>query len=154
MTPEEEIMEVLKNPAESRSLKFLALGLIYKDYNIHKIAELAKQERISQQLGYLAEVAAEAARNKGFRESEKLYELAALLYSPPVNWVYLDTNTPKFAKSLISSRPQTNLNKKWRVWDTLTSEHIEDGISSEGIESRYERQKSRTDQETRHSVNY
>jgi len=154
MTPEEEIISVLKNPEESRSLKFLALYLISREYDPLKLTELAKQEGFSQQLGYLADISAEAARNKGFRESEKLYELAELLYSPPVNWAYLDANTPEFAKPLISSRPQTNLNKKWRVWDTLTPEHIEDGISSEGIESRYERQKPGRDQETRYSVNY
>lgn len=138
MKPEEKIISILKNPSLRGDLKDLSLKLIAHDYDLTKLVELARQEGLSSQLGYLSEVTAIALERKGIPQSKKLYILSEYLYSVNLNWQYLNPNIPDFAKRIFRCSAQTVLNKKWRMWGTITPEEIEDWISLYHSRSRYE----------------
>jgi len=152
MTPE-EIMAVLKNPSHRGDLRYLTLFLIAGKYDVSGLTALAKQEGVASQLGYLSEVAAIASERRGLC-SKKLYELSRDLYTANGNWQFLDSTIPVFARRIISSGPKTDLNKKWRIWDTLGPDDIGDWISLYHIKNEHGPHQREIPQSSGYSIGY
>lgn len=155
MTIEEEMIKILKNPAERNDLGYLALDLITREYDILRIAGLAKQEGLPGQLGYLSEIIALALEKMGVSGSERLYRLSEILYENSLKWGYLNPNMPDFAKRIFCNGSQPKLNKKWKIWGTITPEEMEDWISLYGGKDIHgQEQKVELSRQTGSSVNY
>ena len=155
MTLEEEIIRTLKNPTLRGDLKYLALDLIRGNYDSSKLIELAKNEGVHGQLGYLTEVTAIASEKAGIPGSNKLYELSKSLLNSDLSWQYLNPNLPDFAKRMLCKDAQTELNKKWKVWTRLVPEEMKEWVSLYLSRGDYEKkQEHGLHRQTESSFNY
>ena len=129
-TIEYNIVNTIKNAKRSREFNHLAIDLITLAYDPATLAIEASRSGINYKLGYLADVTARAARNKGLlEESSKLHSLVKKLHLPDKNeWEFLNPNAPDFAKRILLNSPRDNLNNKWKIYANLTPAEIEDWI--------------------------
>jgi len=135
MTFEEEVIALMEKPSfdcatfYSRYLQHMAIDLITESFDESLLAEKAKSAKVAQRLGFLCDVTAEAARSRGLDDATlKLHNLAKRLYHPPAEWQYLDPYLPDFAKRIFSSAPRSEIDSKWKIYDTTNSEDIAEWI--------------------------
>ncbi len=152
MTFEEEVIALMEKPRAdrenwySRDLHYMAIDLITEPFDESLLAEKAKSAKVSQRLGYLCDVTAEAARSRGLNEeASKLRNLAKRIYQPPAEWQYLDPHLPDFAKRIFMSRPRSDIDSKWKIYDTTTPEEIAEWIDlyilNENVAAKGEQEK-------------
>lgn len=135
MTFEDEVIALMEKPCASREaiysrdLQYMAIDLITEFFDASGLAEKAKSAKVSQRLGYLCDVTAEAAKSRGLNDAaSKLYDLAKRLYYSPAEWQYLDSYLPDFAKRIFISRPSSDIDLKWKIYDTINPEEIAEWI--------------------------
>jgi len=114
--------------ADARGIKYVALDLITRDYNVSLLVRLAKENGIGQRMGYVADVVADAAEKQGLVQSSKLKLLADSLFDNYKSWRFLNKGLPEYAKNLIIDRSISGLNYKWKIYSSLTTGELEDWI--------------------------
>ena len=110
---------------------YFGIDLITEDYNPVRLAELAKKQDLSQRLGYLAEVCAQAAEVTHIPEESKLTRLYKSLEDSFEEWQHLESED--WGDAIIKSRMErgsldASIRKKWKIYSTLELEEIEDWI--------------------------
>lgn len=132
---EEQITELMENPNPGRSewysrdLKHLTIDLITEPLNENDLVKQINSAGVWQRFGFLCEITAEAAKSRGLSDAaSKLSDLAKLVYHSPVEWQYLNPHLPDFAKRIISSSDQTEVNKKWKIYDPTTPQEIAEWV--------------------------
>lgn len=155
MAIEEKILHFMRYPSSkkrdfySRYLNFLALDMITEPLNIPKLAVSAIRQEVNHRLGFHSVIAARASRISRLKyESQKLYQLARALYTPPKEWQFLDPWMPDFGKRIMVKSSTEPLNIKWKIYSTIEYDRLVDWIDlyitekylTESIEERMKRQ--------------
>jgi hypothetical protein len=130
---EERIIETLKNPDSARQIKYLSLDLIANGINLGALIELATIHKVENKLGYLAEISAIAAKKAGIDSYRKLNRLVAALGNASRDWEYLEATLPDYAKRIIANSPQSEYNKKWKIYSALRPEDLHDWVKLYGL---------------------
>jgi hypothetical protein len=130
VSSEYALVNAIKNAKSSRAIKYDAIDLVTNIYDPAILAREAVIAGINHKVGYLADVAAQAAEHKGLPEAaSKLYSLAEKLYqTAQKGWSFLNDSSPEFAKRILASSPLSELNKKWKIYSTLSPKDLEDWI--------------------------
>ena len=123
MRGERRILGLLNGGA--RDLKFLAIELAVSEYDFTKLVERACEEGKHQRLGYLAEVTAEAVKNRRPSRSARLHKLSNALHRDIDRWDYLSP-VSDWEKRLWDIRSRSPLNRKWMIRDSIAPSELEE----------------------------
>ncbi len=111
--------------------KYYAICLLRDNYDANRLIAVAEKQgnATMQRLGYIAEAAQQAADMQGFPVNG-LQNIADALYRPQTfdEWRYIKDDLPDWAKQFIAAQPQTELNKKWKVFSSTPVEDIANWI--------------------------
>ncbi len=131
MTLERRLIKKLKRTIFSRdNLSYIGIDLIKIKYDPKTLAELVKKEGLTQRVGYLTEVCAEASKASNlFDYYNRLTNLYKFLEGDFQEWHHLHPCLPEWGRAVMKDKKsRSNLNEKWKVYSTLISEEIEDFI--------------------------
>ena len=128
---EDKLLADYRSSKDSQDVKYFTIEFITTPFSPYTIAEKARKSGVAQQLGYLAEVSALAARERGLlSEAERLEMLREELVGEYKEWRFLTPKPSDIVRGFLLSLNQTELNKKWKVYSTLTAPELSDWVDT------------------------
>lgn len=123
---EKTLAEHIANPHEN--IKYVGLELLSQKYDPRKLVQEVEVLNATQQLKYLATVASEAAKIKGYKSASIDYLATAVKIPENPDWVHLQPNVDIRARRVIEKYPKTERETSYKVHSTLTPEELADWI--------------------------
>lgn len=128
-------IDLFENAKDIREIQYLGTRLVDEQcgYEPEKIAEYAIRKGYASRLGYLAETALEAAKNRGLKGLEKAERLVELLYSHrDEDYTFLfpfsDSEFDRKIRNLTMHKSTSSKNEKWHVYSFLNPSDISEYI--------------------------
>ena len=127
VTLEDEVVAVLSKGENPRDYQFIAWKMACMSYNVQDLLKKVEEQNVFHKLGYLAELILHSLRELGMQKESANLAKIVLHHRSPSKVIHLLENYPLPVVDE-DKKYMTELNRKWGIISTLTTQDIKDYI--------------------------